>query len=216
MRSEFGDSLFNSRDMSLPKNFDPGKSNLAQRSKPSTDNRDDDESGSGSQYRDCQATTRCAVITGRGRSAIAVISLRGANAGVIVRDCFERATKTRFLPSQIRYGVWTGPERESSNGESVVVTPLSEDHFEIHCHGGPAATNRIMDDLCKCGADQIQGESLTSANNLLIREAYQVLAQCLTARTAAIAMDQVRGAMSDWVQCQIEAVTDGGSLSEDV
>ena len=156
------------------------------------------------------------MITGVGRSAIAVISLRGVNAGGIVAACFESVTKSRFLPSQIRYGLWTGPSQESLEGESVVVTPLTENHVEIHCHGGPAATTRIIDDLCVCGAIPIEPEKehLMRADNLLVHEAQQVLSQCLTARTAAIAMDQVRGAMSDWATSLLSTIEKEPSAGE--
>ena len=185
--------------MSLPKNVDPGKSNSPHRS--------DSVLCSGSHVHSRSgATTQCAVITGAGRSAIAVIWLRGVNAGEIVAECFESATKSRFLPSQIRYGLWTGPTKERSAGESVVVTPISENHFEIHCHGGTAAITRIIDDLCVCDAILIESEDPTFADNLLMQEAQQVLARCLTARTVAIAMDQVRGAMSDWATNQLRVL----------
>lgn len=154
------------------------------------------------------------MITGVGRSAIAVISLRGVNAAGIVVGCFESVTKSRFLPSQIRYGLWTGANKQSSTGESVVVTPLSENHFEIHCHGGAAATTRIIDDLCACGAILVESEVLTLADNLLMHEAQQVLAQCVTARTGAIAMDQVRGAMSDWAANQLTAIENDAVAAE--
>lgn len=166
---------------------------------------------------DSPRTTRCAVLTGAGRSAIAVVDLQGPDAESIMASCFEPATKTRFSPNEIRFGVWRGCQEkvvdQASAGESVVVTPLGHGqqqsnerlrHFEIHCHGGPAATQRIIDDLQNAGAvlvDSIthigsdSGETLTP---LLIREATQVLIQCTTPRTAAIAIDQFRGAMQDW------------------
>lgn len=200
--------------MSLPKNFDPGKSNSPRAAEPLPGVRCYAHSSSGFGSCDSGSTTQCAMITGVGRSAIAVISLRGVNAGEIVAACFESVTKSRFLPRQIRYGLWTGTSLGSPDGESVVVTPLHENHFEIHCHGGPAATTRIIDDLCACGAIPIEAGDLTSADNLLIREAHQVLAQCLTARTAAIAMDQARGAMSDWATGQLSRIEKKTSTGE--
>ncbi len=192
--------------MSLPKNVDPSKSNSPRRPELLA-------SSSCGDHFESNSTTQCAIITGVGRSAIAVISLRGVNAGGIVAACFESVTKSRFLPSQIRYGLWTGSQ-ESLDGESVVVTPLSENHFEIHCHGGPAATTRIIDDLSACGAIPIESQNLTRADNLLMHEAQQVLAQCLTARTAAIAMDQVRGAMSDWATSLLSTIEKEPSAGE--
>jgi tRNA modification GTPase len=145
------------------------------------------------------STTTCATITGGGRSAIAVIAIRGSDAADIVSRCFEGATKARFSPSEIRYGVWTGPLNQELAAESVVVTPLTDDHYEIHCHGGLAAAARIIEDMSAAGARPIEADGWSRASqNLLSHEAQQVLMRCVTSRTAAIAMDQVRGAMSNW------------------
>ncbi len=47
---------------------------------------------------------------------------------------------------------------------------------------------------------------------LLIREARQVLVRCVTAKTAAIAMDQVRGAMLKWATDQLAAIEKEASV----
>lgn len=186
------DSLFNNRVMSLPKNHDQSKTN---------------PTGDDGQPMTCDTETECAILTGVGRSAIAVISVCGPNAESIVSGCFESATKTRFLPHQIRYGVWRGLGC-SGAGESVVVTPIEQgNHFEIHCHGGPAATTRIIEDLTQAGAvlaSNPPGKAMGLVGFLptqceLHVEAKEVLSRCLTSRTAAIALDQLRGALYDWV-----------------
>jgi len=159
--------------------------------------------------------TECALLTGVGRSAIAVIGLRGDRAAEIVDQCFDKATPAKVFPGQIRYGTWIGTRVNraatgdlSSNtdplaGESVIVTPISDRRFEIHCHGGRAAIERIINDLRESGVIQIDTDDWPRVDNLLVAEAQQVLAKCLTARTAAVAIDQVRGAMKDWVVAQI-------------
>ena len=159
--------------------------------------------------------TECAVLTGTGRSAIAVIGLRGPKAKSIIERSFVPATPMTLSNGQIRYGNWTGSDPEQEAHESVVVTPIGEDRFEIHCHGGSAAIARIIGDLRSCGAIQIENSDWTEVENLLIREARQVLAKCLTARTAAIAMDQLRGALADWVQSSIDAPADPSSLARE-
>ena len=199
--------------MSLPKSVDPSKTNCKF-----------DSSETHSQ-------THFQCLTGSGRSAIAVIELRGVQAAEIILRCFTPVNPRAFSKGQIRYGSWTGAKppkhgsqsgfsdlsthRESIeggnyqsiprvgralSGESVVVTPCGHQHYEIHCHGGPAAIGRIEDDLRLCGAlpatplrpDQGIIESL------LIREAEDALIRCTTPRIAAIAMNQVRGALQDW------------------
>lgn len=144
-------------------------------------------------------STICAVITGSGRSAIAVIGLRGSEAAAIVSQCFEGATKGPFSPHEIRYGAWRGTPGQPAPAESVVVTQLDHDRLEIHCHGGRAAVARILDDLASLGAEPISSDRWSrNSESLLIHEAKQVLARCLTARTAAIAIDQARGALARW------------------
>lgn len=143
---------------------------------------------------------RCSIMTGQGRSAIAVVSLQGQPSAQILAKHFDVATKTPFFPGQIRFGVWR--ENESEVGESVVVTPVTLDHFEIHCHGGPAAVSRIHDALVRAGAKSVKPPN----DDLLRSEAIDVLSHCLTAKTAAIAMDQYRGAMKKWVERMLSNV----------
>ncbi len=167
-----------------------------------------------------------ALLTGVGRSAIAVIGVAGQNVAETILNCFEPATKTPFVAGAIRYGTWCGRTSRTSipddskkrkspietpsgavietavvdAGESVVVVQVRDDLFEIHCHGGTAATTRVLEDLQSIGANVVAATSKQwePAEPTLIREAKTVLSQCLTAKTAAIAMDQVRGAIHDW------------------
>ncbi len=185
------DSVFNSTKMSLPKNADPNKTNF-----PNGDPR---------ESLDC----RCALLTGPGRSAIAVIGVRGRDASELVSRCFLPARQHPFRPGQVRYGQWTGRQDETttddsiSTAESVVIVPLEAADFEIHCHGGVAASTRIINDLLGLGAERVETARWIGDLDapLLIREAERVLTACLTAPMAAVAMDQIRGAMLDW--CQI-------------
>jgi tRNA modification GTPase len=141
----------------------------------------------------------CALLSGAGRSAIAVIGVRGRDAAAVIDHCFTATTDKRLDPGQIRYGTWLSSEDRQIASEHLVVTPITAESFEIHCHGGPAAIERILGDLSRYGATRIDSFAWDLDRSLLIGEARRVLAECLTARTAAIAMDQVRGALADWV-----------------
>ncbi len=142
---------------------------------------------------------RCAVITGVGRSAVAVVAIDGEEALPIVTRFFRPASRLAFKPGQIRYGAWVGNAEQDLAAESVIVTPLIDGSVEIHCHGGPAAQSRIVDDLRAAGVTPVSGQAWQESRcSLLIGEASKVLSQCLTVRTAGIAMDQVRGALQDW------------------
>ncbi|MAI32146.1 MAG: hypothetical protein CBE00_05205 [Planctomycetaceae bacterium TMED240] len=151
-------------------------------------------------------------LTGSGRSAIAVLMLEGDGAESIIQSCFKPANHIPFEEGQIRYGLWIGPEFKGTGdsgisarsmeqpAESVVITPMAGQTFEIHCHGGPAAVARLEADMRACCAVSATKTpaSKSSEHSVLIREAEAVLVKCNTPRTAGIAMDQVRGALLDW------------------
>ena len=105
----------------------------------------------------------------------------------------------------------TGTDRcgvESVASESIVVIMRAEDQWEVHCHGGTAAIDRILADLNEVGIMSVKNEDWPHpwfaasvgpvTPSLLVREATAVLTQCQTVRTAAVAMDQVRGALHEW------------------
>ena len=183
--------------MSLPKNAGADKTNFA---KP--------------------PTASCCLLTAQGPSAVAVIGVRGTDALNLAASGFTPATNTPLTPGQIRYGRWMGAaKRDPANqpaqdsvdaaGESVVVVPLSDQELEIHCHGGVAASQRIIDDLRAFGAESIDPDGWPAGASMprVIREAEYIVRGCLTARMAAVAMDQVRGALADW--CRQAAKTLG-------
>ncbi len=184
--------------MSLPKNAEANKTNFALGS---------------SRQRD-----RCALLTGHGPSAVAVIGVRSANAIELISACFVPSTDRELCPGQIRYGHWARQRQQNDSehpiaaAESVVVAPLAVDELEIHCHGGRAASTRIIDDLRALGAVRVPSAEWVGdpQQPLLIREAERVLRVCLTAPTAAIAMDQVRGAMLDWCSQSLAMIGDSG------
>ncbi|GAA5510908.1 GTPase [Novipirellula caenicola] len=161
-------------------------------------------------------STVCTQFTGSGRSAIAVIGVAGPDARCGVMQCFTAASSREMKPHEIRYGDWHGPKNRSGNpsatasiaSESIVVILRHEALWEIHCHGGSAAIDRIMLDLNEVGITSVDHQDWpypwfaatadSKPESRLVREATEVLTHCQTVRTAAVAMDQVRGAMHDW------------------
>ncbi len=158
-------------------------------------------------------------LTASGRSAVAVIGLQGPRAAEFVAACFCCATTSPLRVGQIRYGTWQ--QADGAAGESVVLTPLSDDHFEIHGHGGVAAVSRIIGSLVDLGASHVAinqwEQSLASAAGEtwepLISEAKDVLIRCTTRAAAAIALQQSRGALLAWViEWSDHIVADADSL----
>lgn len=149
--------------------------------------------------------TAAALMTGVGRSAVAVVAVRGLNAQQALSAFFRPANEVEFRIGQVRYGSW----QSGHESESVVVTPIADDHFEIHCHGGSAATSRVLDQLASRGVAIVDADAWQRLGGVprLIAEAESVLSACVTERTAAIAMGQVRGAMQAWCADQIESLS---------
>ena len=72
------------------------------------------------------ARTRCCVITGVGRSAIAVIGVQGPMAAESVIRCFRAATDQPLRAGQIRYGSWVGPSLEHGKEPVDTNQPVRE------------------------------------------------------------------------------------------
>ncbi|MEM6472575.1 MAG: GTPase, partial [Planctomycetota bacterium] len=142
--------------------------------------------------------TTCEVLTGPGRAAIAVIRLAGPESRAILSECFRTASDQPIRPGQVRYGQWSGASQsDDAIGESVVLVPLAEDQYEVHCHGGVAAVDRIREDMTRHGAVEPL-DDLGCADHWLIAEAEAVLVECTAKQPARVAMEQVRGALSAW------------------
>lgn len=162
------------------------------------------------------------LLTGPSRAAVATIAVRGEAATDVILRAFQTAGPGAIQVGQVRYGNWHGGD-PTGVGESVVLSRNEDckfddgvaENYEIHCHGGAVAANRILDDLRRLGAVVIDPpqwlrESLSLVNNpvslatfdqqnLWIAEAVEVLSKAVSVRTAAIVLDQVRGAMAAFV-----------------
>lgn len=96
-----------------------------------------------------EAPLTFSVITPAGRGAVAAVSLRGK--WIRTEDDptfpFQSTSAGRRLRDQPLGRIWYGKWR----GEEVVVCRLSDDEWEIHCHGGSAAVDAICIDLQTLG-----------------------------------------------------------------
>jgi tRNA modification GTPase len=97
--------------------------------------------------------TRACLLTPPGRSALAVLGVRGPAA--------ERAVAASFRPhgrqpleargdAAVVFGRWGGPP-----GEELVVVRRRSDDLEVHCHGGTAASDAILRDLARAGCQRV-------------------------------------------------------------
>ena len=168
------------------------------------------ESDDLSKMTELKESTACK-ITGDAPSAIAVIELIGPQAIEWLARYWTPAHRSDMIRiDAIRYGILRLPTRagelpvnkppeNAPAGESVVVCRTAEDRYELHCHGGHAASHAILNRLLDEGI-RIQSaiESFAQTQTDPIEtEATLELLKAKTLRTARILMDQKRGALRD-------------------
>ncbi len=82
--------------------------------------------------------------------------------------------------------------------EDIVVSRLSENTLEIHCHGGDAAVRRILDDLEQSGCRIVNWQTQTTdVEGFLQAECLEVLSRATTVRTAGILLEQSSGLLRE-------------------
>jgi tRNA modification GTPase len=150
--------------------------------------------------------TRATVLTPPGRGAIATVRVDGPDALAWVERCFVAANgrPLRDQPTwRIVYGRWGDGE-----GEELVIGRRDAAHVEIHCHGGAAASERIVQSLAALGAvrgpwrewlDQNEEDSVQA-------EAAIALAGAKTLRAAGHLLDQHAGALSREIANLVAAI----------
>lgn len=161
------------------------------------------------------------VLTPPGRGAVATIALVGSsatevigrflhcgpkNASQSVSQNVSHASIASAPVGQIRLGAW-----RSADGEHVVVCRQSADSFEIHCHGGLAAIEAIVADLVEAGAQRVAWPDHVAAESpgRIKAQAQVALANARTERTAAILLDQYRGALADELRAARDEIARG-------
>ncbi len=142
---------------------------------------------------------RAALLTPSGRGAVAVVAVAGEGTAAIIAKHFSSSTGTvpTFELNRIRFGRWKSLASASNElGEELVVCRRGEDRFEIHCHGGEAASAAILGALRDDGCAIVPWhEETDDAIDPITAEARAALAGARTVRTAAILLDQAAGAL---------------------
>ena len=140
---------------------------------------------------------RAAILTPLGRGAVATIGVEGDGVHELVSKYFQPAHRAAWERSQfgrILFGRWV---REQGIAEEVVVARCSPTRIEIHCHGGRAAADSILESLCQAGASWIDSEVWLKqdVSDPIRADAQLMLMSTQTERTAAILLDQMRGGL---------------------
>jgi tRNA modification GTPase len=142
-------------------------------------------------------TLVAAHLTPGGSAAIAVIGVRGAGVVELLRQRFTPLAGdgwSRAVRGDLLLGSW---RRADGSSEELLLVGRDDEVWEIHCHGGVAAVETLLTDLQACGVELIPWRAWLEQEleDPLRAEAWIALADAATARTAAILLDQYRGAL---------------------
>src|SRR5262245_36611512 len=160
---------------------------------------------------------RFAVLTPPGRGAIATIAVRGTGCVPLLAHLFRSVSgkpladfpigrtvfgRFQFSPATLARSANEG--NAPSIAEDLLIGLVTPDELEIHCHGGTAAIEAICDALAAEGAAQISPAAWVHQQETdpLTADALLALADARTERTAAILLDQYRGAL----RCELNAI----------
>lgn len=140
------------------------------------------------------ASFSVAVLTPRGRGAVAVVRVTGDPVHLerVVNECFQAANQRPFFEQplgNIVYGKWGRDSRED-----VVTCRVTACTLEIHGHGGDRAVNRIVADWVTQGAQRQEAFDLVSQEqDPITAEIWQCLSRAVTWRTAEWLLRQADG-----------------------
>ena len=144
----------------------------------------------------CEPTpSRAAVLTPAGRGAVAVVAIEGPAAIAALDEAYRPADGRAFAAQpvgRVAYGRFLR--------EEVIVCKLSASSAEVHCHGGRAAADRILNHFAGAGCDIVPWEAwkasfdaLPIVERTVAAEARRALAHAATLPAAAILLDQFQG-----------------------
>jgi tRNA modification GTPase len=137
------------------------------------------------------------LLTPTGRGAVATIGVRGPGAIELVSTCFAPASG-QPLASLAAGSVAFGRFLLAGTGEEeAVVGVIHPGEIEVHCHGGVAAAEAVCSALVADGGVRTSWQDWLrqSTSDPIEAAALLALAAARTERTAAILLDQYRGAL---------------------
>jgi tRNA modification GTPase len=142
-------------------------------------------------------TNTAARVTPAGRGAVAVIRVCGgevqldAAATALFQPVNRRPWSQQRLSRPI-YGRWGRDDLED-----VVVCRLSASEFEVQCHSGELAVQKILRDLTTCGIATVTADDQAAASlDICDWELQTALMRAATARTAELLAEQADGLLT--------------------
>lgn len=161
----------------------------------------------GTLKRDTVAT----LLTAAGRGAVATIAVDGPSAPEIVSQCFEPLSGrplTSYGPGAIVVGQF---RNANGSSEELVVGLVADDRVEVHCHGGRAAIQAVLQTLAAAGCREAtwQRRIEEQSPDPIAAEGWIALADATTERTAGLLLDQIRGVLRRELETALQATRRG-------
>ncbi len=150
---------------------------------------------------------RIVLLTPPGRGAVATVRVEGRGACERVDSQF-RAVSRRPVADLSGDGLAFGRFCLGNDVyDEVIVRRPEEEVVEIHCHGGPAVVERLMDVLAEADGERISAVRWLQATSSspIAAAAHGALGNATTLRAATILLDQYHGALDR----ALEEVLDG-------
>jgi tRNA modification GTPase len=145
-------------------------------------------------------------LTSTAPAAIAVLQVVGPEAESWIRTHWipNVASNAPLGINHIRYGTIKCDNTEAA-GESIVVCKTGADTFELHCHGGSTASQRILDQLARDGFEHVAWSAAlaSSSTDKISNEATEDVLRATSMRATAILLDQTRGALRREIESAI-------------
>lgn len=142
---------------------------------------------------------RAALLTPAGRGAVASLQIDGPQSAEFIARHFRRPNASLAL-RRVYVGHWNASSTAAVKlgiSEEVVVCQIAPQRFEVHCHGGSAASQRILADLEHDGCRILSWRDWFAAvePSPIRAAAMSLLAEARTERTALVLLDQYQGAL---------------------
>jgi tRNA modification GTPase len=160
-----------------------------------------------------QEDTIAAVATPPGEGGVAIVRISGPDAEQIARQIFSRAGRKNggWRSHTLHYGAVHDPKSGDLVDQVLLALmrkPRSytgEDVVEVHCHGGPFVVRRVLELILSLGARYAEAGEFTKRAflngrlDLAQAEAIFDLTQVRTETGMKIAVQQMRGGLSKWI-----------------
>jgi tRNA modification GTPase len=143
-------------------------------------------------------------ITSSAPAAIAVLMVEGPEAwGWLQLHWRPNLGSVEKMPAmnRIRYGSLS-PQHDTAAGESIVLCRTGDERFELHCHGGPSASNAILESLSRHGFEIAPPDDTFRffEPDAFSVDATRSLLQAKSLAVTRILIDQARGALAREIQ----------------